>query len=72
MTETMFDCIVVGAGVIGSATAYYLAKERKYVALFDQVQQTQYHLETLFYKFSYRKLVYFAQTKQQSAASEKF
>ena len=33
----MFDCIVVGAGVIGSATAYYLAKEGKHVALFDQV-----------------------------------
>ncbi len=33
----MYDVIVVGAGVVGSATAYHLAKEGKTVLLLEQV-----------------------------------
>ncbi len=34
----MYDSIVVGAGVVGSATAYHLAKRTKSVLLLDQVR----------------------------------
>ncbi len=34
---TVFDTVVVGAGVVGSATTYYLAKEGKSVLLLEQV-----------------------------------
>ena len=33
----MYDCIVVGAGIEGSATAYFLAKKKHNTLLLDQV-----------------------------------
>ena len=33
----MYDCIVVGAGIEGSATAYFLAKKKHNTLLLEQV-----------------------------------
>lgn len=36
-TSDVFDCVVIGAGVQGSFTAYELAKRRKRTVLLEQV-----------------------------------
>lgn len=36
-----YDCIVIGAGVQGSFTAYQLAKKKKKTLLLEQVWHTQ-------------------------------
>lgn len=36
MINTEFDIIIIGAGIIGSATAYYLSKTRERVLLLEQ------------------------------------
>ncbi|XP_071950783.1 peroxisomal sarcosine oxidase-like [Antedon mediterranea] len=35
-SQDTFDCIVIGAGIIGSSTAYSLVKQTKHVMLLDQ------------------------------------
>lgn len=40
-TEGEYDCIVIGAGVQGSFTAYHLATKNKKTLLLDQVCHTQ-------------------------------
>ena len=37
MMDTTYDVIVVGAGIVGSSTAYHLAKDGATVLLLDQV-----------------------------------
>lgn len=36
-TSDVYDCVVIGAGVQGSFTAYELAKRRKRTVLLEQV-----------------------------------
>ena len=40
MAAPMYDVIVVGAGVVGSFTAYHLAKQGKRTLLLEQVGMT--------------------------------
>ena len=40
-TKEDYDCIVIGAGVQGSFTAYQLAKKNKKTLLLEQVCHTQ-------------------------------
>ena len=37
MADQAWDCIVVGAGIVGSWTAYHLAAAGKYTLMLDQV-----------------------------------
>lgn len=39
-----YDCIVIGAGIEGSATAYHLSKKKKKTLLLEQVKYALYRL----------------------------
>ena len=46
----IYDCIVIGAGVLGSSSAYQLSKDGYKVLLLDQV--SQWIKWIIFYKYN--------------------
>lgn len=57
-TEERFDCVVIGAGVQGSFTAYQLAKQNRKTLLLEQVGQTSSGSRTMILRGNSRDSVH--------------
>ena len=43
-TMAMYDCIVIGAGIMGSSTAYHLSKTGSKTLMIEQVNDYRLHI----------------------------